>query len=71
MTDLVEAIGDDKIYMQPLAPAITNMQRKKDYNVVSFATQEEFDLNGMKRLGIVLWVEREDFEAAKKKLGVE
>jgi hypothetical protein len=71
MTDLVEAIGDDKIYMQPLAPAITNMQRKKDYNVGSFATQEEFDLNGMKRLGIVLWVEREDFEAAKKKRGVE
>lgn len=70
-TELFGRIGDDKLLVQALAPCITNARsRKNGATELSFITDQMTpgDLLGESRMvGIVVWVKREDFEAAHAK----
>lgn len=70
ISQLIEAIGDDNLSMQPLAPSFIGAKRKKAYNEMTFATEVGFGMQGPEKLGIILWVSKEDFARAKEKLGV-
>lgn len=70
ITELITTLGDDKIMMQPLNPGVTNLKQKKDFNEVTFATDAQFDIKGLRKIGLVFWIEPEDLDAAKKQLGI-
>ncbi|MTI72545.1 MAG: hypothetical protein FH747_02950 [Stenotrophomonas sp.] len=68
LTELLLEIGDDNLAMQPLGPAVTNMAKRRDYNEVSFATETPFSMKGLAKTGLVVWVDRDVFDAAVKRL---
>lgn len=59
ITELVTEIGDDNIEFQLLDSCITNMQLKKDHNLYTFGSPMAFSLDGTNKLGLVLWLDRE------------
>jgi hypothetical protein len=59
IVELLSAVGNDNIQMQPLDTALTDMQAKKDYQLYTFGSAMSFDINGTQRLGLVLWLDRD------------
>lgn len=59
ISKLLAEIGDDNIELQPLDTAITHMDEKKEYQLYTFGSAMTFDLNGTKKMGLVLWLDRD------------
>lgn len=57
--ELLSAVGNDNIEMQPLDTAMTDMKAKKEYQLYTFGSAMTFDLNGTKKLGLVIWLDRD------------
>jgi hypothetical protein len=66
IVELLTAIGNENIKINPLDQCMKNMQSRKDYNEFTFVSDQAFGFDGPAELGIVVWVSRED---AKKILG--
>jgi hypothetical protein len=66
ITELIQKIGDDNVRLQPLDSCLTDMRSKKGENLYTFASEVPFDLKGPNKLGLVLWLDRDD---VKKILG--
>lgn len=71
LTELLLEIGDGNLAVQPLDPAVTNMAKRRDYTEVSFATETPFSMEGLVKTGLVVWVDRDVFDAAFKRLKEE
>lgn len=67
--EMIRAFPDDKIGIQPLGPAITNVMQKKGETAITFVTDattttEVWGNTG--RIGIIVWFDREEFERLRK-----
>lgn len=59
LTELLNAIGDDNILFQNLDMCITQINKKKRENQVTFVTEQSFNAEGMTKIGLVVWLDRE------------
>lgn len=66
ISDVLKAVGDDRILVQSLAECLTNITtNKKGVSRITFETREatanDF-MRGTNRVGLVVWIERSDWE---------
>ena len=69
--DLIAAIGNDAVTYQIVNSSISNIKKKRDCTEVSFLTNELTPNDVMTnsgKVGIVVWVSREDYSAARNKI---
>lgn len=67
MSELIAAVGDDKIKFQNLDQSATDLNyTAKSGTKITFGTKQPIDLKGTKDLGLVIWLPR---DAVKKALG--
>jgi hypothetical protein len=59
IVELITALGDDNVKLNPLDSCITGMNKRKDHNEFTFCTDQAFGSKGPKDLGLVLWLPRE------------
>lgn len=59
MSELIAAYGDDKIECQYLDQCTLSLKMIKQGTKLTFGTEQPFDLKGTKKLGIVLWLDRD------------
>lgn len=69
--DLIKEIVDEDTAFQWLNPAITCLESKgrgEDKRThVTFATDIDFDVDGLDKIGLVLFIDREDIIAFKER----
>lgn len=71
--DIIKKIDHDKILVQSLNGSITDLKQSKNGTKITFLSQrtieELYSLDGTpsKKIGIVLWLDREDVENLKSK----
>jgi len=65
LSSLIAAVGDDNVKFQNLDECMQGATRtKRDGNRVTFCTDQPFSMDGMQRLGLVLWLDRDAVAAA-------
>jgi len=68
MSELILAIGDDNVGVQFLDQCASDLNYSaKRGTTVTFGTDQPVDLKGTKKLGIVLWLDRDLVAAAISK----
>lgn len=65
LSELIAACGDDKVQFQNLDQCAINI----DYNIkrgtkITFGTEQPVSLDGTQRLGLVVWLDRQDVSRA-------
>lgn len=60
LSELIAAYGDDKVQFQNLDKAghTIDYHHKKGTSI-TFGTEEKIGMNGMEKLGLVVWLDRE------------
>lgn len=58
LSELIAAYGDDKIAFQRLDDCATDLDMNKNGTRVTFVTPERINLNGLEKLGLVVWLDR-------------
>lgn len=69
--ELIAAIGNEAVAYQLVNSSISNIKKKRDCNEVSFLTNELSPNDVMTnsgKVGIVVWVSREDYAAARNQI---
>ncbi len=67
MSDLILAVGDDKVRFQNLDQCASDLNYSaKKGTTITFGTDQTCDLNGTADLGLVIWLPRAAVEAALK-----
>lgn len=69
--ELIAAIGNDSVTYQIINNSISNIKKKRDCTEVSFLTNELSPNDVMTdsgKVGIVVWVSREDYTSARNKV---
>ena len=67
--EIIKAFPDDKIGIQPLGPAITNVAQRKGATAITFVTDATTTTEAVTntgRIGIIVWFDREEFERLRK-----
>lgn len=67
--EIIKAFPDDKIGIQPLGPAITNVAQRKGKTAITFVTDATTTTEvatNTGRIGIIVWFDREEFERLRK-----
>ena len=59
MSELIKAYGDDKVQIQNLDTCIDSLNMNKGITKVTFGTEQPITLDGIEKLGIVVWFDRE------------
>ncbi len=67
LSELIVAIGDENIAIQPLDECATNFVRAKDHTKITFCTKERFDFKGTVKFGFVVWLNRDELKTALEK----
>ena len=65
LSELIAEIGNDNLLMQPIDQSLVSMNKRRDHNELAFATDQDFDLNGTKQFGMVIWIDRAELTRAK------
>ena len=68
ITELIKAVGEDKISVQELLPAVTTVTARRGSSAVTFLTTHMTPrdiLVGDGEVGLVLWIKREDLPEKK------
>jgi len=66
MSELIAFVGDDSIVFQNLDQSMVSANSGKSGTKITFGTQEPLVMDGTKRLGLVLWFDRDTIKAALK-----
>lgn len=67
VTQLVAAL-DDAYGWQSLDVSMASLDRTKKGTKMTFWTDQDFDMSGTKKIGLVLWFDREDVKRVQKEL---
>ena len=59
LSELITKYGDDKVVFQKIDDCATNFATTKHGSKITFVTSETFGFNGMDKLGLVIWLDRE------------
>lgn len=63
LSELIAKYGDDKVSYQKLDDCATKLDMNKNGTRITFVTPERLNLNGTEKLGLVLWLDREQVAA--------
>lgn len=67
ISELILAIGDENVKFQNLDHSAVSIDwTRKSGGKITFGTEEEIGMGGTKRLGLVLWLDRDAVAAAVK-----
>lgn len=67
--EMIRAFPEDKIGIQPIGPAITNVSQRKGATAITFVTDATTTTEvatNTGRIGIIVWFDREEFERLRK-----
>lgn len=71
LSELIAAVGDDNVMFQNLDNDIVRLNTKSSgQSEITFGTTAATTLNGTQRLGLVVWLDRDAVEAAKRQEAV-
>lgn len=59
LSELIAKYGDENVKFQPLDQCVIEMNMTKKGTTAKFGTQESFDLKGFKKMGLIVWMDRE------------
>lgn len=59
LSELIAAYGDDKVQFQSLDQCAETLNMNKGVTKITFGTEQPINLDGMERLGLVVWFDRE------------
>jgi len=60
LSDLIAQYGDDRVAFQNLDQCATDLNyTAKSGTKITFGTEEPLDLKGTKKLGLVVWLDRD------------
>lgn len=58
LSELIARYGDDKVKFQPLDQCVISLDMTKKGTTIAFRTDQPFDINGTRQLGLVVWLDR-------------
>lgn len=67
--EMIRAFPEDKISIQAIGPAITNVAQRKGATAITFvtdATTTSEVATNTGRIGIIVWFDREEFERIRQ-----
>lgn len=65
MSELIRAIGDENVQFQNLDSCSTKLNYSaKSGTVITFGTEQPLTPNGTKKLGLILWLDRDAVKSA-------
>ncbi len=70
LSDLIAAYGNDNVEFQMLDECASDLNMNKGITKITFGTPQPIDLKGTRKLGLVMWFDRErvkEILAAEKK----
>lgn len=59
LSDLIAKYGDDKVTFQKLDDCASTLDMTKNGTRITFVTPEKIGLDGLDKLGLVIWLDRE------------
>lgn len=59
LSEMLAAYGDEKVELQNLDECADSMNMNKGITKITFGTPQPITMNGMEKLGIVVWLDRE------------
>jgi len=59
MSELIAAYGDDKVEVQYLDLCALTLDMNTKGTTITFGTEQPLDLKGTKKVGIIVWLDRE------------
>lgn len=59
LSELIANYGDDKVGFQKLDDCATSLNMGKRGTTVTFVTPETLTIDGLSKLGLVVWLDRE------------
>ena len=63
LSELIAKYGDDKVSFQKLDDCVDTMNMTKNGTRATFVTPERLNLNGFEKLGLIIWLDREQVAA--------
>lgn len=71
MSELIATYGDDKVEVQYLDQCVLTLDMNTKGTKITFGTEQPLDLKGTKKVGIIVWLDRERVKEiiAKEKAG--
>lgn len=68
MSELILAVGDDNVEFQNLDTCATDLNyAAKSGTKITFGTEQPISLDGTKKLGLVVWLDRDAVKSALAK----
>jgi hypothetical protein len=59
LSALIAAYGDDKVQFQKLDDCADSLNMNKGITRITFGTPQPLTPNGMEKLGLIIWLDRE------------
>lgn len=59
LSELIAAYGDERVEFQNLDESATVMNMSGNATKITFGTHQRMGLNGMDKLGLVIWLDRQ------------
>lgn len=59
LSELIAAYGDDKVQFQNLDQCADKLNMNGATTKITFGTEQRLHLDGMEKLGLVVWLDRE------------
>lgn len=59
LSELIAAYGDDKVQTQNLDQCAEKLNRNGGVTKITFSTEQPLTLDGMDKLGLVVWLDRD------------
>ncbi|WP_376742473.1 hypothetical protein [Ensifer canadensis] len=63
LSELIAKYGDDKVSFQKLDDCVDTMNMTKNGTKATFVTPERLNLNGFEKLGLIVWLDRDQVAA--------
>jgi hypothetical protein len=59
LSDLIATYGNENVQFQNLDECAGELKKTKNGTTVKFGTPQSFNFNGLHKLGLVLWLDRD------------
>ena len=59
LSELIAKYGDEIVQFQNLDHCVSDMNLTKKGTTARFGTEQPFDLKGFKKMGLIVWMDRE------------
>lgn len=60
LSELIARVGDEKVQLQRIDDCVTSIQMTKHGARASFVTPQTFGLDGFDKMGLIVWLDRDE-----------